>query len=83
MYLIVGNNLEDVRASLLVKHQEAKDRIDSLCVGGGISIWPNMEDMRLSKCDVAILVLEAVFLCISTYFLFNFLHGMCNCFYQF
>lgn len=61
--------------SLLHKHQEAKNRVDSLNVGGGISIWPDMNDMRLTNRDVALLISAGLLLCLATIFLFDVLHG--------
>lgn len=71
----LGGSLEDVRATLLHKHQKAKNRIDTLNVGGGVSIWPNMDDMRLTNGEVVGLLSASVVLCLMTVCLFNTVHG--------
>lgn len=73
---VAGSSLENVRTTLLHKHQEAKNRVDSLNVGGGISIWPEMNDMRLTNRDVVSLASAGILLCLATIFMFSVLHGI-------
>ena len=52
----VGSVLATQRA-LQAKHHEAKSRLDGVSgIGGGVSLWPAMDDMRLSRGDIVQLV---------------------------
>ncbi|XP_013404264.1 uncharacterized protein LOC106169370 isoform X2 [Lingula anatina] len=61
--------------SLIRKHQVAKDKIDNLNVGGGVSMWPQMETMRLTQGETLQLLAVCIGLFTSTVVLFYFLHG--------
>ncbi|XP_022086969.1 uncharacterized protein LOC110977291 [Acanthaster planci] len=57
------------------KHHEAKSRAHSLGVGGGVSLWPQMENMRLTQREVAVLAAASLFLGAGVVLLFHYLHG--------
>ncbi len=57
------------------KHMDAKSRTDSLSVGGGVSLWPEMERMRLTQEEGAGLVLVAFSLIVITFCAFYGIHG--------
>ena len=58
-------------------HHEAKSRLvgNVSGVGGGVSLWPAMDDMRLSRGDAVQLALLCLFLIVSTVVIFIMLHG--------
>ena len=62
-----------MRQKLIQKHYDTKCRVGG--IGGGVSIWPAMDDMRLSRHDAAKVFLSCSLLVISTALLFVFLHG--------
>ncbi|XP_061174490.1 uncharacterized protein LOC133183564 [Saccostrea echinata] len=61
--------------ALINKHLDTKHNMDRLSVGGGVSLWPDMEDMRLSLPEI----LKLGALCFSLFslviILFTKLHG--------
>ncbi|XP_071794243.1 uncharacterized protein [Asterias amurensis] len=57
------------------KHHEAKSRAHTLGIGGGISLWPQMENMRLTQREVAALTGVSAALVVGVVFLFHYLHG--------
>ncbi|XP_071845700.1 uncharacterized protein [Apostichopus japonicus] len=59
---------------LMRKHQKAKSNAEK-CVGGGISLWPGMDNMRLTPSDLWSLVANVVTLFVLTLGAFSFLHG--------
>ncbi|XP_060072098.1 uncharacterized protein LOC132551969 [Ylistrum balloti] len=63
------------RQTLIMKHAEAKDKVDSLSVGGGVAMWPEMERMRLSRQDTVQIILVAITLLSIVTVIFNYLHG--------
>ncbi|XP_033749556.1 uncharacterized protein LOC117334186 [Pecten maximus] len=63
------------RQTLIMKHAEAKDKVDCLSVGGGVAMWPEMERMRLSRGDTVQIILVAITLFSTVIILFNYLHG--------
>ncbi|PIK52587.1 hypothetical protein BSL78_10529 [Apostichopus japonicus] len=62
---------------LMRKHQKAKSNAEK-CVGGGISLWPGMDNMRLTPSDLWSLVANVVTLFVLTLGAFSFLHGKMN-----
>ena len=61
---------------LVRKHYEAKSKIDRISgIGGGISIWPAMDDMRLSQSDAVKMALICVALVAATMATFYCFHG--------
>ena len=67
-----GEKVQTLRQRLNRLHHEAKSKDG---VGGGVSLWPAMDDMRLSKEDVWRLVAVCVSLVVVTVTMFNFYHG--------
>lgn len=61
---------------LVRKHYEAKSRIDGISgIGGGVSMWPAMDDMRLSRGDTLKLFVICVGLLAATVAVFYSFHG--------
>ena len=67
--------LRQKQAILSKKHKAAQDRIDSLNVGGGISIWPQAANMRLTGKETCTLIFTSTILMFSTAVLFTIIHG--------
>ncbi|CAH1795945.1 unnamed protein product [Owenia fusiformis] len=67
--------LRETQQILTEKHQEAKNQADKLNIGGGVSLWPGMENMRLTKRETAQLIVACVFMLTAVLALFQFLHG--------
>lgn len=63
---------------LIRKHQSARKRADSLCVGGGVSLWPEMARMRLTCAEGAALVVLSAGLVVLTAVVFHLIHGTCS-----
>lgn len=63
---------------LMKKHEDARKQADKLNVGGGVTLWPEMEDMRLSQGEIIRLSLGCVGLLLVTLATFSKLHGMCQ-----
>lgn len=73
-----GGKVQELREELDKLHHEAKSKVkEGMGVGGGVSLWPAMDDMRLSREDVWKLSLLSVVLVICTFAVFNFYHGGC------
>ncbi|XP_064650433.1 uncharacterized protein LOC135501919 isoform X2 [Lineus longissimus] len=72
-----GRGLKEKQKLLAQKHQEAKSKVntDGANVGGGISIWPEMDNMRLTKQEVINLTSLCVLLMLLVVFFFVQLHG--------
>lgn len=63
---------------LMKKHHEAKSRVHSVSgVGGGVSMWPAMDDMRLTRREANWLVVSCGVLIIGTMSVFLACHGGC------
>ena len=61
---------------LLKKHHEAKSRVHGMSgIGGGVSLWPAMDDMRLSRREVNWLVVVCGILVVGTVSIFLACHG--------
>lgn len=57
-------------------HHEAKSRLEGVGgVGGGVSLWPAMDDMRLSRGDAVQLACLSLILTVATGILFLIFHG--------
>ncbi|XP_035827980.1 uncharacterized protein LOC101853432 isoform X2 [Aplysia californica] len=67
--------MREKQRQLIRKHNAIRKRSDQLQTGGGVSLWPNMKEMRLSKSEVVKLSLQAVALCIFTKLILQTLHG--------
>ncbi len=68
-----GGRVEVIRRDLDRLHHQAKS---NRRVGGGVSMWPSMEDMRLSREDVSRLVLICASLVLATIVTFQSYHGI-------
>ncbi|XP_078697497.1 uncharacterized protein LOC144925390 [Branchiostoma floridae x Branchiostoma belcheri] len=60
------------------KHHAAKSNARSLCVGGGVSLWPQMDNMRLTRRETVALTAWCVGLVVAVQAIFSYLHGTCN-----
>ena len=61
---------------LMKKHHEAKSRVHSVSgVGGGVSLWPAMDDMRLTRREANWLVISCGLLILGTMSVFLACHG--------
>ena len=67
-----GGKVQELRKELDRLHYQAKSKDG---VGGGVSIWPAMDDMRLSRGDVWRLTAACVVLIACIIAMFNFYHG--------
>ena len=54
----------------------ARQRVDSVNVGGGVSLWPDMESMRLSYEEMVRLAGLCIGLAVAITAVFCCLHGM-------
>ncbi|XP_072452083.1 uncharacterized protein [Chiloscyllium punctatum] len=67
--------LQQKQKILQEKHLKAKSSLDKIPVGGGISLWPDMDDMRLTKREVLVLAISSLLLIFAVVTLFEYLHG--------
>lgn len=65
------------RHTLISKHLDTKHNMDRLSVGGGVSLWPDMEDMRLSLIEILKLGALCFLLFVVVMMIFSKLHGEC------
>ncbi|KAL4630156.1 hypothetical protein GN956_G16865 [Arapaima gigas] len=70
-----GPTLQERQKLLQEKHQKAKQSVDTLAVGGGVSLWPEMDSMRLSAKEGVILSVSCMAVTLSACLLFKCLHG--------
>nr|XP_022333283.1 uncharacterized protein LOC111130474 [Crassostrea virginica] len=63
------------RHTLISKHLDTRHNMDRLSVGGGVSLWPDMEDMRLSLTEILKLGAVCAMLFVLVILIFNKLHG--------
>lgn len=70
-----GRVLKD-REVLASKHLSVRKKADKLNVGGGVCLWPGMQDMRLSPWEVVELLLVSLTLLVTVIYGFNKLHGI-------
>lgn len=71
-----GEKVQLLRRELGRLHHQAKSNLkDGVHVGGGVSMWPAMDDMRLSREDVWRLVAVCVLLIACTIAFFRLYHG--------
>lgn len=68
----LDSNIEAKQRVLTSKHQSAKSGPG---VGGGITMWPGMDDMRLSQTESLQLTAVALCLVVGSMCLFMYLHG--------
>ena len=67
--------MKDKQKLLSRKHQEAKSKVKELNVGGGVSLWPDMDNMRLTKQEVINLSAFCLVLVMAVILFFYQLHG--------
>ncbi|XP_048382230.2 uncharacterized protein LOC125450280 [Stegostoma tigrinum] len=67
--------LQQKQKILQEKHLKAKSSLDKIPVGGGVSLWPDMDDMRLTKREVVVLAISSLLLIFAVIILFEYLHG--------
>ncbi|KAG7481171.1 hypothetical protein MATL_G00063790 [Megalops atlanticus] len=70
-----GPSLQERQRLLQEKHQRAKESLDRLAVGGGVSLWPEMDSMRLTAMEGLFLGLTCVAVAIGVFLIFRYLHG--------
>ncbi|KAJ8262829.1 hypothetical protein COCON_G00152860 [Conger conger] len=70
-----GPSLQERQKQLQEKHQQAKESLDRLAVGGGVSLWPEMDRMRLTVQEGAVLGLGCLTVSFSVFLIFKCLHG--------
>lgn len=78
-----GKKVQELREELDRRHHQAKSNLKdgaSAGAGGGVSLWPAMDDMRLSKEEVWKLAGLCVLLVACTWATFHFYHGENNCY---
>ena len=69
-----GGKVHFLREELGRLHQQAKSNVGNLA-GGGVSLWPEMDDMRLSRWEVWRLFAVCGVLSVCTGTFFFFFHG--------
>lgn len=72
--VVRGKKVEELRKELDRLHHQAKSNAKE-GAGGGVSLWPAMDDMRLSHQDVLQLTFMCVTLIMCTFIAFHFYHG--------
>ena len=71
-----GGTVYAAQRELIKRHYEAKSKIDGISgIGGGVSLWPAMDDMRLSGSDTVRLAVLCVVLVVATLTVFYSFHG--------
>ena len=74
-YIYSGRSLKSKQRVLQMKHRETKDKVSELGVGGGVCIWPDMDNMRLTQSETLWLVVTNLLLMPLTIWAFYCLHG--------
>lgn len=67
--------LQQKQKILQEKHLKAKSAVDKFPIGGGISLWPEMDNMRLTKGEVISLAITSLLLSVAVFIMFEYLHG--------
>ncbi|KAI8777451.1 hypothetical protein BgiMline_000334 [Biomphalaria glabrata] len=67
--------MREKQKNLIDQHREILQKGSHVQAGGGISIWPEMHAMRLTRSEVILLLVQAIILCGLTLALLNKLHG--------
>ncbi|KAK6188498.1 hypothetical protein SNE40_004661 [Patella caerulea] len=67
--------LKEKQQILVEKHNDTKQRCDQINIGGGISLWPQMENMRLTEREIIRLLLSCICLVFTLFFIFHKFHG--------
>lgn len=76
-YSFLKGRVNKDRHTLISKHLDTKHNMDRLSVGGGVSLWPDMEDMRLSLIEILKLGAICFLLFFVVMMVFSKLHGEC------
>lgn len=77
VFNILKGRVHKDRHTLISKHLDTKHNMDRLSVGGGVSLWPDMEDMRLSLIEILKLGALCFLLFVVVMMIFSKLHGEC------
>ncbi|XP_051876124.1 uncharacterized protein LOC127572668 [Pristis pectinata] len=67
--------LQQKQKLLQEKHLKAKSSVDKIPIGGGISLWPEMDNMRLTRGEVIGLAITSFLLSAAVFVMFEYLHG--------
>ena len=71
-----SGNVYAIQRKLMAEHHKAKSKVHSSAgVGGGVSMWPSMDDMRLTRREANLLVLFCGVLILGTMSIFLICHG--------
>uniref|UniRef100_W5ML40 Uncharacterized protein n=1 Tax=Lepisosteus oculatus TaxID=7918 RepID=W5ML40_LEPOC len=70
-----GPSLQEKQKLLQEKHEKAKESLDKLAVGGGVSLWPEMDNMRLTAEEGFVLFISCVLMILSVFLVFRYLHA--------
>ena len=77
-FYVIEGRIRAQQLRLSRKHQRAQEGSDKLLAGGGISLWPEMDRMRLSREEMATLGAVCCGLAVTTAALFYMVHGGCG-----
>ena len=72
----IQSNIEAKQRLLSTMHQTAKSSLVVGRMGGGVTMWPGMDDMRLSQRETVQLTAVAVCLVVGSMCLFHYMHGV-------
>ena len=72
----IGEGVRSKQNELIRKHHEAKSNIENVAgVGGGITLWPAMDSMRLTQGEGITLAISSAFIIGICVVLFKHLHS--------
>ena len=74
-FLFSSGKMRERQSILLKKHHNAKSKASSLNVGGGVALWPEMDNMRLMRDETVMLIGVALLLITVTIGFFQIIHG--------
>ena len=80
IFVSAGRCLKEKQQILIDKHNKVNERAGDLLAGGGVSMWPEMTNMRLSSNDSLCLIIICVTLIAGSATLFKLIHGNPKCF---
>lgn len=75
LFAVTGRMLKEKQSLLVRKHEETRRKVDSLNIGGGVSMWPEMDSMRMSTDEIYRLSGFCAILVLLVVAIFTFLHG--------
>ncbi|GFS14691.1 hypothetical protein ElyMa_003169000 [Elysia marginata] len=67
--------LREKQQRLITQHEEIRQKGDKLLAGGGVSLWPQMLQMRLTQQEVIALAVQAIVLSVISMWMLHKLHG--------